>query len=624
LLIYTGAAERARIDSSGNLGIGTASPGARAEVFQTSTSTPSLRLRYNASSVYANHSMDGNGNYIVATPASNGVTGGRMLLAAGALPAFSPTGESVGIATNGSVRALFDASGNLGLGVTPSAWNSAFKAVQIGAAASLSALSNSSYLSANCFYDSVGWKYIATDVAAQYHQENGAHKWFTAASGTAGNAITFTERMAISAAGAVTIGGTLGVTGTISGAGTNTWALQSVGTSGSLVAGGWLYGINEGLNFAPNGAGLNKRLVLAYWDGGAYREAIGYSNVSSGTSTVAILANGGATTIGGTLGVTGAATFATGINVTGNGGFFNSANKFGVDVSGSATRFYASGSDAVTGGSYEFHSIASDGSPDTVVLKIATSGNVGIGTTTPAETLDVKGTGNFNGVSGTYVGFQHNGTTVGYAATANAVLSGGATTNFALAAVNNLVFGIGSAEKARIDSSGNFLHGTTDSGLTTGVGYKSIYSATNPYTGIVITGSTNTETNWHLYSTGAAAYRFYVGGAGTVFATNTAISAISDARLKENVRDLDVGLDAILALRPRTFDWKEGKGSNVKDVRGFIAQEFEQVFPDLIDEWKDPAPEGEEPYKSVRQDLIPVLVKAIQELNTRLLALEAA
>ena len=156
------------------------------------------------------------------------------------------------------------------------------------------------------------------------------------------------------------------------------------------------------------------------------------------------------------------------------------------------------------------------------------------------------------------------------------------------------------------------------------MGYKSIYSATNPYTGIVITGSTNTETNWHLYSTGAAAYRFYVGGAGTVFATNTAISAISDARLKENVRDLDVGLDAILALRPRTFDWKEGKGSDVKDVRGFIAQEFEQVFPDLIDEWKDPAPEGEEPYKSVRQDLIPVLVKAIQELNTRLLALEAA
>jgi hypothetical protein len=76
-------------------------------------------------------------------------------------------------------------------------------------------------------------------------------------------------------------------------------------------------------------------------------------------------------------------------------------------------------------------------------------------------------------------------------------------------------------------------------------------------------------------------------------------------------------------LKPRTFDWKEGKGKNIKDDRGFIAQEFEQVFPDLVDNWKDPAPEGEEPYKSVRQDLIPVLVKAIQELSAKVAALEA-
>mgnify|MGYP003337021238 CR=1 FL=1 len=47
--------------------------------------------------------------------------------------------------------------------------------------------------------------------------------------------------------------------------------------------------------------------------------------------------------------------------------------------------------------------------------------------------------------------------------------------------------------------------------------------------------------------------------------------------------------------------------------RGWIAQEFEQVFPDMIDQWVDPAPEGEEPYKAVNADLIPTLVKAIQE-----------
>jgi hypothetical protein len=43
----------------------------------------------------------------------------------------------------------------------------------------------------------------------------------------------------------------------------------------------------------------------------------------------------------------------------------------------------------------------------------------------------------------------------------------------------------------------------------------------------------------------------------------------------------------------------------------------------MIDEWKDEAPEGEEPYKSVRADLIPVLVKAIQELKADLDATKA-
>jgi hypothetical protein len=126
-----------------------------------------------------------------------------------------------------------------------------------------------------------------------------------------------------------------------------------------------------------------------------------------------------------------------------------------------------------------------------------------------------------------------------------------------------------------------------------------------------------------VYSTGATAFRFYVTMDGTVNATNTTISAISDQRLKENIRDLDAGLAEVLSLKPRKFDWKEGKGQDKKDVRGFIAQEFEQVFPDLIDEWKDPAPEGEEPYKSVRQDLIPVLVKAIQEQQAMIKSLEA-
>jgi hypothetical protein len=174
-----------------------------------------------------------------------------------------------------------------------------------------------------------------------------------------------------------------------------------------------------------------------------------------------------------------------------------------------------------------------------------------------------------------------------------------------------LIFLTGSTERARIDSSGNLLLGKNALGVPT-VGYE---FRVGGETYDSIADSTNSTITWAAYSTTASAYRFYVGLGGTVFATNTTISGISDRRVKENIVDLDVGLDAIMALKPRKFDWKAGKGKDIKNDRGFIAQEFETVFPDLIDTWKDEAPEGEEPYKSVRADLIPVIVKALQELK---------
>jgi hypothetical protein len=135
-----------------------------------------------------------------------------------------------------------------------------------------------------------------------------------------------------------------------------------------------------------------------------------------------------------------------------------------------------------------------------------------------------------------------------------------------------------------------------------------------------ITSGANT---YHLYDSTNSIFRFYVTGGGTINAANTTISAISDVRLKENITDLEIGLDAIMALRPRKFDWKKESGNSGKNIRGFIAQEFEQIFPDLIDESINPSPEGEEPYKQIRQDLIPILVKAIQEQQAQIEELKA-
>lgn len=170
-------------------------------------------------------------------------------------------------------------------------------------------------------------------------------------------------------------------------------------------------------------------------------------------------------------------------------------------------------------------------------------------------------------------------------------------------------------ERARIDSSGNLLVGKTTATITDqGAEIK----ANGQINSALPTGSDF----WNAYSTSAAAYRFYVTNGGTIYATSTSITAISDQRLKENVRDLDAGLDAVLALKPRRFDWKEGKGKDIKDDMGFIAQEVENVLPELIGGWK--AGEGEpDDLKSVKAgDLIPVLVKAIQELTARVAQLE--
>jgi hypothetical protein len=100
-------------------------------------------------------------------------------------------------------------SGNLGLGVTPSAWNSVYKAMQLGLGASVSGrtdLYNYLELQTNAVRTGAGtWNYIATDTAAQYIQNNGVHAWLSAPSGTAGAAVSFTQYMTLNTAGQLSV-----------------------------------------------------------------------------------------------------------------------------------------------------------------------------------------------------------------------------------------------------------------------------------------------------------------------------------------------------------------------------------------------------------------------------------
>ena len=160
-----------------------------------------------------------------------------------------------------------------------------------------------------------------------------------------------------------------------------------------------------------------------------------------------------------------------------------------------------------------------------------------------------------------------------------------------------------------LDASGNLLVGKTSSSDTT-VGLN-VYSSGAVTSTLASASSANTS--YATYSTGAGAYRFYVDMAGTIHATSTSITAISDISLKENIRPLETGLSEILALKPRRFDWKNGDGSG---VAGFIAQEVIDVLPDLVRDYKYNDTETKKALKM--GDMIPTLVKAIQELSAEL------
>jgi hypothetical protein len=250
-------------------------------------------------------------------------------------------------------------------------------------------------------------------------------------------------------------------------------------------------------------------------------------------------------------------------------------------------------------------------------MRVDSSGNVGIGTSSPggsstSRQLTLQGTtaqitlttGSVNYNSGI------NASNVGYLEVSGA---------------NPLTFYTNSSERMRIDSSGNLLVGQTSISTTTaGIALQKSQGAN--IWAMNIAGAASTSSNYahYVYSTTASAYRFLVDYAGTIFATSTSITAISDQSLKTNIKPLETGLAEVMRLQPRRFDWINGDATN---VAGFIAQEVETVLPDLVSDFKY---NDVETKKAVKMgDMLPTLVKAIQEqqaliesLTTRLTNLE--
>jgi hypothetical protein len=193
ILFGVNSAEQMRLTSTG-LGIGTSSPGYKLDV---------QRQSYGVTAQF--YTNDGTGNPRLAIYGSSSGTTIQNTWSSGASNLIFANGGAVG---SGTEVARFDVNGNLGLGITPSAWGAGLISLDLRSESFISGGGNYIALLSNTYFNS-GARYKTTGYnATQYLQQSGAHIFYTAPSGTAGNAISFTQALTLTAEGNLVAGAT--------------------------------------------------------------------------------------------------------------------------------------------------------------------------------------------------------------------------------------------------------------------------------------------------------------------------------------------------------------------------------------------------------------------------------
>jgi len=254
-------------------------------------------------------------------------------------------------------------------------------------------------------------------------------------------------------------------------------------------------------------------------------------------------------------------------------------------------------------------------------MRITSGGNVGIGTSSPVSyagytTFTVSSPSN-SGV----IAVRNSAGTAGL----NFSGDGNVARIDAIDSTKPMVFTTGDVERARITSGGNVGIGTTSPSVK-----LEVISNANTFqmarfensnntsgNGVLVTSlgsNCNNISSYHLIAATGGADKMYVYGNGNIVNTNGSYGTLSDISLKENIKDASSKLADILKLKVRNFNLI---GDDTKQI-GFIAQEFEEVFPSMVDL------DGKSGKKAIKTSvLVPMLVKAIQEQTQIIKDLEA-
>jgi hypothetical protein len=301
-------------DNGTNVGIGTALPGYKLEV----------------NGIIAGRAT-GNGGRLETIDTTTGANLTINPAFNSGEPAIQTQSNSpILFAPNNTIRMRLDTSGNLGLGVTPSAWSTSYRAFQFGATGVLwaNATGTDWYLGNNEIYNSSNQLvFLANGRATEYYQFDGQHIWNTSTiSGTAGNVITFNPAMRLGSNSGLSIG-------TTTAAAANGLLVAGAATfSSSVTASTFTSNVTSGIFLNNGSGGTNATQIRINNTGGDARMGIESST-------------------GGTIQIGTSAYSAV---------FGNQAN--------APTEFTTNG---------------------TVRMTILGSGNVGIGTTSPASFLHI-------------------------------------------------------------------------------------------------------------------------------------------------------------------------------------------------------------------------------------------
>lgn len=225
-------------------------------------------------------------------------------------------------------------------------------------------------------------------------------------------------------------------------------------------------------------------------------------------------------------------------------------------------------------------------------MRISSTGTVGIGTSSPAQTLDVVGNIQSTGSDSKIIAG-----TAGQGQVALTLNDGGGNANLTFNHAGNAP-DISGNNAARIAVN-------TDSTTAGSMLFQ---------VGTAVTGAM--ATNFAMYATGD----FHADGNVIAYSTS-----VSDERLKDDIQPITGALDAVDALRGVTFTWNDGSRQGKRDY-GLIAQEVEKVIPEVVHETGLPLMKGEDDktlYKTIDYDkLVSVLVEAISELRAEVEALK--